>query len=218
MATASGPTGYALGPPSNACSPTTVPTPAVDFFALGLILFEMLSGTRFFQQTTLAALAGAMLTFRPSEAIESLDAQANALFLPILEGLLAPTPSQRFNQAADRMESMARLMMDPSLTPEAHPLAAHKNAALSDVGPSVVATDTESPPSGHTPSPFIPTKKKNWPALALGALLVLVLGTLGLQQMTSLTKMVMDRTPAPSLMRSPLSREPWATTWGRSLS
>ncbi|MEZ5452756.1 MAG: protein kinase [Thiothrix sp.] len=88
-----------------------------DLYSLGIVLYEMLTGSRPYTGNSLVAIAGQHL----NAPIPQLTGD-NAHYQPILEKLLAKQPADRFASAADLLEALAKL---PVTTPtiDQHPPA-----------------------------------------------------------------------------------------------
>jgi serine/threonine-protein kinase PpkA len=78
-------------------------TPASDLYSLGVMLFEMLTGSRPFRGETLELLLALHLTAPPPPLPADL-----AGLQPILDKLLAKSPADRYGSAAELLEALGR--------------------------------------------------------------------------------------------------------------
>ena len=111
-----------------------------DLFALGAVLFEMVSGQRAFKRDTSAETLTAILREDPPELPAASLAQAPALD-QIVRHCLEKTPSERFQSARDvvfALEALGRL--DPSSSPSGG-VRADSRAGATPSAPAALPSD-----------------------------------------------------------------------------
>lgn len=84
-------------------------TAGTDLFALGLILFEMLTGKRLFERNTMQATLQAVQSFKPVMLDEFGDLIPVSL-KPVIERLLDRSPVKRFGSAGEARDALARAL------------------------------------------------------------------------------------------------------------
>jgi serine/threonine-protein kinase len=80
-------------------------TAATDIFALGLILFEMLTGQRIHQGTSMAETFQNVLKYQPPHFEEFSEVIPEAM-APVLRRMLEKAPGKRFQNAADARDAL----------------------------------------------------------------------------------------------------------------
>jgi serine/threonine protein kinase len=80
-------------------------SPATDIFALGLMLFEMLTGQRIHQGATLAETFQSVLKYQPP-VLENYKETVPEAVVPTLRRMLEKVPSKRFQSAAEVREAL----------------------------------------------------------------------------------------------------------------
>jgi adenylate cyclase len=84
-----------------------------DVFAIGAILYEMLSGTRAFQGNSVVSVLNAILHDQPAE-LTSLDRGVPAELARVVERCLEKDPMRRFQSARDLAFQIERLAVEPT--------------------------------------------------------------------------------------------------------
>jgi serine/threonine protein kinase len=136
------------------------PSPASDVYSLGIILYELLTGTLPFQASTASDLAHLHLEAKPP-LISEMRPEVPPALEQILLKVLAKEPSQRYRTA----DQLGRVLMNFGNTRSAPSLSLTPEAA-----PSI---DMDTTPTKRTEPPV----RIDWPSVGLGLLaLVAVLG------------------------------------------
>jgi serine/threonine protein kinase len=136
------------------------PAPASDVYSLGIIMYEMLTGSLPFQATTAAALARLHVEEEPPLLSEMIP-DISPTLEQILTKVLSKEPSQRYRTA----DQLGRVLLNFGNTRSAQSLALTPEAALvADTSPSARAAPAAGP-------------EIDWASVGLGlAALVTVLG------------------------------------------
>ena len=100
--------------PEQARGATT--TPASDVYGLGLVLFEMLTGTRAFGGDTPAAIAVARID-APAPSPRSVDPALPAAVDAVVVRALAPDPTDRYPNGAAFADALDGLLVDRTIDP-----------------------------------------------------------------------------------------------------
>jgi serine/threonine-protein kinase len=100
--------------PEQARGATT--TPASDVYGLGLVLFEMLTGTRAFAGETPAAIAVARID-APAPSPRSIDPAIPAAVDAVVARALAPDPTDRYPNGAAFADALDGLLVDRTIDP-----------------------------------------------------------------------------------------------------
>jgi len=139
-----------------------VPTPASDVYSLGIIMYEMLTGSLPFQATTAVDLARLHIEEEPPLLSEKIT-DISPTLEQILTKVLSKEPSQRYRTA----DQLGRVLMNFGNARSAPALALTPEAA------PVIIT----PPKANTAPAPIPASGIDWVSVSLGLVaLVFVLG------------------------------------------
>jgi len=123
----------------------------IDAYALGIILYEMLTGRVPFEGESVGEVLMKHLTAEPN-----LDA-VDEPFRTVVRGAMAKDPERRINNAADMM-AMLRGAPRPAVTPESAALT----AAL-DFSPMPSAVSSPTAPSAQNPAAAREPARPQWP-------------------------------------------------------
>ncbi len=151
------------------------PTPASDVYSLGIVLYEMLSGTLPFQAATAEDLARLHIYAQPIPISEYVP-DISPLLEQIIMKVLSKEPSARY-RTADQLgrvlmrfgmteETPSRATPLPRLSPSPPPSPAPSPASFSDPQPAAV-----------TPEPILPPDL-DWVSILLGLLALIAVGGL----------------------------------------
>ncbi|MCB9377696.1 MAG: protein kinase [Holophagales bacterium] len=150
-------------------------TPAVDQYALGIVLFEMVTGDLPFKGETPISTAAKRLTEAapsPSTRVPELDSAWSAA----IERALARQPERRFASVLDLVDALEGRPTHPTAEARSAPFPPPSPTVTPPVGPSATAPVTPSSdavqrPSAASAAPARSERRKRW----LAALLLLLL-------------------------------------------
>jgi eukaryotic-like serine/threonine-protein kinase len=149
------------------------PSPASDVYSLGVIMYEMLTGSLPFRATTAAELARQHLDAQPVPPHEMLPDISPALE-QIVSKVLSKEPSQRYRTA----DQLGRVLMNFGNNRPSHAVQSSPDAAVAQTGENKVARTSPNSVPVPTQGPLLsPFEEIDWLSVLLGLIaLVAVLG------------------------------------------
>ncbi len=145
--------------------------PRTDLYSLGVVLYELLTGTKPFDGDSLEQILQAVRQGRPQPVHERCP-QVPVALSAIVQRAMAPLPEDRFEQASDMAQALRRWLATAAALEAAAPGVAAGAAVPAAPAPVAAGAPAESAPVGTVPA--VPAARPARPWARIGALAALV--------------------------------------------